>query len=147
MLRFSQCYGPVCRFANPAALSGASGWLFLNSPGDIEHVCGTNAKNYSERCASWAERLGLPAPAAALRRGGELSCRGLVYRGSGSNGCMRRRRAPSAALLPLTPTLPSFLHSLARHLRFCDRRQGAAWLFGRLQPPPPQAVRPALPLC
>lgn len=50
MLRFSARYGPVSRFANPSALNGAAGWVFLNSPGDIAHVCAANPKNYAERC-------------------------------------------------------------------------------------------------
>lgn len=49
MLRFSARYGPVSRFANPSALNGAAGWVFLNSPGDIAHVCAANPKNYAER--------------------------------------------------------------------------------------------------
>lgn len=50
MLRFSERYGPVSRFANPAALNGAAGWVFVNSPDDIAHVCAANSKNYAERC-------------------------------------------------------------------------------------------------
>ncbi|PRW33565.1 cytochrome P450 [Chlorella sorokiniana] len=68
MLRFSQRYGPVSRFSNPAKpkcrpsgadaavlnlpplqLNGASGWLFVNHPDDIAHVCAANTRNYSER--------------------------------------------------------------------------------------------------
>eukprot|EP00887_Chlorella_sp_A99_P004562 scaffold84.g4562.t1 len=49
MLRFSQTYGPVARFANPAALNAAAGWLFVNSPDDVQHICATNTRNYAER--------------------------------------------------------------------------------------------------
>eukprot|EP00775_Hariotina_reticulata_P002129 gene2129-2448_t len=49
MLKFSQQYGPVCRFANPASLNGATSWVFLNSPENIQHVCATNVKNYNRR--------------------------------------------------------------------------------------------------
>eukprot|EP00884_Botryococcus_braunii_P015417 jgi/Botrbrau1/2559/Bobra.0079s0045.1 len=49
MVEFNAKYGPVCRFANPADLNGASGWLFLNDPGDVQWVCATNTKNYSRR--------------------------------------------------------------------------------------------------
>lgn len=34
----------------PAQLNGAAGWLFLNHPDDIAHVCAANTRNYSERC-------------------------------------------------------------------------------------------------
>ncbi|KAF6262648.1 cytochrome P450 [Scenedesmus sp. NREL 46B-D3] len=49
MLKFSQKYGPVCRFANPASLNAATSWVFLNSPENIQHVCATNVKNYNMR--------------------------------------------------------------------------------------------------
>eukprot|EP00878_Enallax_costatus_P019160 GHUV01020204.1.p1 GENE.GHUV01020204.1~~GHUV01020204.1.p1 ORF type:complete len:498 (+),score=145.15 GHUV01020204.1:378-1871(+) len=49
MLKFSQKYGPVCRFANPASLNGATSWVFLNSPENIQHVCANNVKNYNRR--------------------------------------------------------------------------------------------------
>ncbi|GLI63266.1 hypothetical protein VaNZ11_006170 [Volvox africanus] len=49
MLRFSEKYGPVCRFANPASLNGATSWVFLNSPANIQHVCATNGRNYGRR--------------------------------------------------------------------------------------------------
>ncbi|EFJ41317.1 cytochrome P450 [Volvox carteri f. nagariensis] len=49
MLRFSDKYGPICRFANPASLNGATSWVFLNSPENIQHVCATNVRNYSRR--------------------------------------------------------------------------------------------------
>ena len=50
MLRFAGRYGPVSRFANPAALNAAAGWVFVNSPDDVQHICSTNTRNYSERC-------------------------------------------------------------------------------------------------
>jgi len=49
MLKFSEKYGPVCRFSNPASLNNATSWLFLNSPENIQHVCATNVKNYNRR--------------------------------------------------------------------------------------------------
>ncbi|GIL78304.1 hypothetical protein Vretifemale_7752 [Volvox reticuliferus] len=49
MLRFSEKYGPVCRFSNPASLNGATSWVFLNSPASIQHVCATNVRNYGRR--------------------------------------------------------------------------------------------------
>ncbi|WIA42697.1 hypothetical protein OEZ86_008649 [Tetradesmus obliquus] len=49
MLKFSAKYGPVCRFANPASLNGATSWVFLNSPQNIQHVCAANVKNYTMR--------------------------------------------------------------------------------------------------
>ncbi|GIL57873.1 hypothetical protein Vafri_13130 [Volvox africanus] len=49
MLRFSEKYGPVCRFSNPASLNGATSWVFLNSPANIQHVCATNVRNYGRR--------------------------------------------------------------------------------------------------
>ncbi|KXZ42915.1 hypothetical protein GPECTOR_111g248 [Gonium pectorale] len=49
MLRFSDKYGPVCRFANPASLNGATSWLFLNSPENVQHVCSSNVRNYGRR--------------------------------------------------------------------------------------------------
>lgn len=42
-------YGPVSRYANPAALGGAAGWVFLNSPTDIQYVNATNTRNFAER--------------------------------------------------------------------------------------------------
>ncbi|KAG2435417.1 hypothetical protein HYH02_011918 [Chlamydomonas schloesseri] len=48
-LKFSQKYGPVCRFANPASLNGATSWVFINSPENIQHVCATNVRNYNRR--------------------------------------------------------------------------------------------------
>ncbi|PNW87838.1 hypothetical protein CHLRE_01g003850v5 [Chlamydomonas reinhardtii] len=48
-LKFSEKYGPVCRFANPASLNGATSWVFINSPENIQHVCATNVRNYSRR--------------------------------------------------------------------------------------------------
>lgn len=59
MLRFSERYGGVSRFANPAALGGAAGWVFLNSPDDIQHVCSANTKNYTERCEGGGGRGGV----------------------------------------------------------------------------------------
>ncbi|KAL4419812.1 hypothetical protein ABPG75_006910 [Micractinium tetrahymenae] len=49
ILRGAQRYGPVSRYANPAALGGAAGWVFLNSPEDIQYVNATNTRNFSER--------------------------------------------------------------------------------------------------
>jgi len=49
MLYFFEKYGPVCRFANPANLNGASGWLFVNVLDDIAHVCSKNTRNYLMR--------------------------------------------------------------------------------------------------
>ncbi|GFR44798.1 hypothetical protein Agub_g6133, partial [Astrephomene gubernaculifera] len=49
MLRFSQKYGPICRFANPASLNGATSWVFLNSPDAIQHVAASNVRNYGRR--------------------------------------------------------------------------------------------------
>lgn len=49
MLRFDERYGPVCRFANPASLNGATSWVFLNSPENVQHVCATNVRNYGRR--------------------------------------------------------------------------------------------------
>mmetsp|Transcript_33372 Transcript_33372/g.86576 ORF Transcript_33372/g.86576 Transcript_33372/m.86576 type:complete len:592 (+) Transcript_33372:398-2173(+) len=49
MLQYFDKYGPVCRFANPVDLNGAAGWLMVNSPDDIEHVCAQNVKNYTDR--------------------------------------------------------------------------------------------------
>lgn len=49
MLDFSQKYGPVCRFANPTALNAAAGWLFVNSPDDVQYMCSTNVRNYQRR--------------------------------------------------------------------------------------------------
>lgn len=42
-------YPWCCRFANPVALNGAAGWVFVNSPTDIQHICATNTRNYQER--------------------------------------------------------------------------------------------------
>lgn len=39
----------VFRFANPASLNGATSWVFLNSPDNIQHVCANNVKNYNRR--------------------------------------------------------------------------------------------------
>jgi hypothetical protein len=39
----------VRRFANPASLNGATSWVFLNSPDNVQHVCATNVKNYTMR--------------------------------------------------------------------------------------------------
>lgn len=41
--------GCFCRFANPASLNGATSWVFLNSPDNIQHVCANNVKNYNRR--------------------------------------------------------------------------------------------------
>lgn len=49
MLYFFEKYGPVCRFANPANLNGASGWLFVNDLDDIAYVCTKNTRNYLMR--------------------------------------------------------------------------------------------------
>lgn len=40
---------PSHRFANPVALNGAAGWVFINGPDDIQHVCALNTRNYAER--------------------------------------------------------------------------------------------------
>eukprot|EP00951_Prasinocladus_malaysianus_P025755 scaffold226688_cov44-Prasinocladus_malaysianus.AAC.3 len=37
------------RFANPVDLNGAAGWLMVNNPVDIEHVCSANVRNYTDR--------------------------------------------------------------------------------------------------
>jgi hypothetical protein len=49
MLQYFNKYGPVCRFANPVDLNGAAGWLMVNDPDDIEHICAINVKNYTNR--------------------------------------------------------------------------------------------------
>ena len=49
ILKFEEKYGPVSRFTNPVNLNGAAGWTFVNDPRDVEHVCATNTKNYSDR--------------------------------------------------------------------------------------------------
>mmetsp|Transcript_13427 Transcript_13427/g.18356 ORF Transcript_13427/g.18356 Transcript_13427/m.18356 type:complete len:596 (-) Transcript_13427:161-1948(-) len=48
-LHFADQYGPIARFPNPIQLGEAAGWVFLNDPGLIEHVCRVNQANYSER--------------------------------------------------------------------------------------------------
>lgn len=37
------------RFANPASLNGATSWVFINSPENVQHVCTTNVKNFTMR--------------------------------------------------------------------------------------------------
>ncbi len=37
------------RFANPAALNGAAGWVFVNGPDDVQYICATHTRNYAER--------------------------------------------------------------------------------------------------
>eukprot|EP00210_Caulerpa_lentillifera_P007260 g6946.t1 len=49
MHRFFESYGPICRFANPTNLNGKSGWLFVNIPNDIQHICSVNNRNYTAR--------------------------------------------------------------------------------------------------
>jgi hypothetical protein len=50
VLRLEQFWGyGHRRFANPADLNGATGWLFLNDPGDVQWVCASNTRNYSRR--------------------------------------------------------------------------------------------------
>lgn len=49
MLQFFATYGPICRFANPANLNGASGWLFVNNPDDIQYISTSNVRNYMMR--------------------------------------------------------------------------------------------------
>jgi hypothetical protein len=39
----------LCRFANPASLNGATSWVFINSPDNVQHVCAANVKNYNMR--------------------------------------------------------------------------------------------------
>lgn len=39
----------VCRFANPTDLNGASNWVFINSPENVQHVCMDNVRNYQRR--------------------------------------------------------------------------------------------------
>ena len=50
---------PPCLDASmPPQLNGAAGWLFLNHPDDIAHVCAANTRNYSERCEWLVARCG-----------------------------------------------------------------------------------------
>lgn len=37
------------RFANPAKLNAAAGWLFVNGPEDVQYLCSTNVRNYQRR--------------------------------------------------------------------------------------------------
>lgn len=37
------------RFANPVDLNGAAGWLMINGPDDVRHVCASNVRNYTDR--------------------------------------------------------------------------------------------------
>lgn len=39
----------MCRFANPSALNAAAGWLFVNSPDNVQYLCSTNVRNYGRR--------------------------------------------------------------------------------------------------
>jgi len=48
-LYFSNSYGPIARFPNPIELGNAAGWVFLNDPELLEHVCKVNTSNYTER--------------------------------------------------------------------------------------------------
>merc|ERR1719199_1455179 len=48
-LFFSDSYGPIARFPNPIQLGEAAGWVFLNDPELLEHVCKHNTANYTER--------------------------------------------------------------------------------------------------
>lgn len=52
-LTFLSLPPPPCtslpRFANPASLNGATSWVFLNSPENVQHVCATNVRNYGRR--------------------------------------------------------------------------------------------------
>lgn len=50
----------VSRFANPASLNGATSWVFLNSPENVQHVCATNVKNYNMRYLPVSTLLGHP---------------------------------------------------------------------------------------
>lgn len=36
-------------FPNPIELGNAAGWVFLNDPELLEHVCKVNTSNYTER--------------------------------------------------------------------------------------------------
>jgi hypothetical protein len=55
------------RFANPASLNGATSWVFLNSPENVQHVCATNVKNYSQRYLPVRNPCGQPATPRAAR--------------------------------------------------------------------------------
>lgn len=37
------------QFANPTDLNGASNWVFINSPENVQHVCLDNVRNYTRR--------------------------------------------------------------------------------------------------
>lgn len=37
------------QFANPTDLNGASSWVFINSPENVQHVCLDNVRNYTRR--------------------------------------------------------------------------------------------------
>lgn len=74
ILRGALRYGPVSRYANPAALGGAAGWLFLNSPQDIQYVNATNTRNFAERCEPWASPP--PLLRAAAPPCASVPCRG-----------------------------------------------------------------------
>ena len=93
MLRFAARYGPVCRFANPAALGGAAGWVFVTSPDDIEHVCGAAARNYQERCECPALAVGWEAGAWERVRGAAGS----------PDICTSFTPAPPACFYPVPP--------------------------------------------
>lgn len=47
-----------CRFANPVNLNAAAGWVFVNDPEDIQHICSANTKNYAERYLPVRRTLG-----------------------------------------------------------------------------------------
>ena len=83
---------PVPRFANPVRLNAAAGWVFLNDPADIQHVCAANTRNYAER---YLPVRGAGAP--SLWEGGPPSF-------------------PSSLPPSLPPSFPPFLFLLA-HLR------------------------------
>ena len=56
-LCLSNCYGHFCRFANPTALNAAAGWLFVNEPNDVQHLCSTNVRNYQRRYLPGVKRI------------------------------------------------------------------------------------------
>lgn len=66
---------PLSRTCLPQ-LNGAAGWLFLNHPDDIAHVCAANTRNYSERC-EWLNKTVCKSRAArsACKRAAD-ACKG-----------------------------------------------------------------------
>jgi hypothetical protein len=117
-----------CRFANPASLNGATSWVFLNSPENIQHVCATNVKNYTMRYLPVRVENLQQHQGSASQNEHQQQQHCMPYGGFGATPCFICRfmvcLVTPAAAATRAAAAAAALHAILWHCHLYDRMSG-----------------------